>query len=81
MSTLRLTACKAEFRLTWRRNYAVADPAYANKLTSVELQKGIHGLAQGLSVVKMYFPRFEIFGRGCRWQSLGSVYYLGKQVL
>ncbi len=81
MSALRLTACKAEFHLTWRRNYPIADPAYASKLPAAELQKGIHSLVQGLSVVKMYFPLFEIFGKGCRRQTLSSDYYLGQQVL
>jgi hypothetical protein len=81
MLALRLTACNAEFHLKWRRNYPIADLAYASKRTAAELQKGIHSLVQGLSVVKMYFPLFEIFGRGCHWQTMGSVYYLGQQVL
>lgn len=55
MSALRLKACKAEFHLTWRRGQSITDPAYASKLTAAELQKEIHSLVQGLSVVKMYF--------------------------
>lgn len=80
MSAPRLTACKVVFHLA-RRNYTIADPAYARKPTAAELQKGTHSLVQVLSIVKMYFPLFGLSRRDCRWQTLGSVYYLGKQVL
>lgn len=43
-----------------RRNYNIAVPAYASKLTAAELQTRIDGLVQDVSVVKMYFPIFEL---------------------
>lgn len=61
--------------------YTIADPAYARKPTAAELQKGIHNLAQVLSIVKMYFPLFGLSGRVCCWQTLSSIYYLGQKVL
>jgi hypothetical protein len=41
ISTLRLSAYKAELNLKWRGNCPTVDPAYESKLITAEMQKGI----------------------------------------